>query len=291
MDTMNELTKEVFAQFGLAYYHSEALHRGLCNLYATMTFERGEDITRPRFEEKIAHAFSLTLGQMIEETKKLLPSQLHQRLEISLEKRNFLAHHFWYDRIHLMFSEQGLHDMIQELRELREMFSNLDNDIDHYFKPKREALGFGNELLERELNKLAAGELEEPLISQRLPKKQERIVRVWDAKVSDNGITQIFESDDGCLWQLCDVGLGWTLFTKPDATWTINEILQKYFPANINPRPPSSTPWNYEIALGKGAVLSVKRGKSERSYTWSVRTPLKEKSVHPNQKSQIENQK
>ncbi|MBI5715835.1 MAG: hypothetical protein HZC38_20740 [Chloroflexi bacterium] len=275
MEDQEELIKEVFAQFGAAYYHSEVLHRGLCNIYSLATFDKVEDITRPRVEEKLAVAFSLTLGQMVEKTKELFPSDLQQRLEVALDKRNYLAHHFWFERNPLMFSEQGLLELRQELLELTDLFSKLDEAITEYFKPKRQAMGVTDELIQESFDKLIAGEPDEPLISQRLLKKQERIVRAWDVKVRDILTAQIFETEDGHLWQFCDVGLGWTRFEKPASDWAINERLKKYLPANINPRPSITEPWNYEFNLAKGAVLWVKRGKRERSYTWGIKASSK----------------
>ena len=275
MEDREELIKEVFAQFGAAYCHSEVLHRGLCIVYALATFDKAEDVTRPRIEEKLSIAFSLTLGQIVEKTKVLLPSGLQQRLKEALDKRNYLAHHFWYERSPLMFSEQGLLELRQELLELTVLFSELDEAITEHFKPKRQAIGVTDELIQETFDKLIAGEPVESLIAQRLPKKQERIVRAWDVNVGDNLIVQIFESEDGCLWQFCNVGLGWTRFEKPASAWAINERLQKYLPSNINPRPPITEPWCYEFNLAKGAVLWVKRGKRERSYTWGIRAPSK----------------
>jgi hypothetical protein len=273
MEVQEGLIKEVFAQFGAAYYHSEVLHRGLCNIYALATFGRAEDVTRPRIEEKFAVAFSLTLGQMVEKTKELFPSDLQQRLEVALDRRNYLALHFWFERSPLMFSEQGLLELRQELLELTDLFSELDEAITEYFKPKRQAMGLTDESIQESFDKLIAGEPDEPFISQRLLKKREHIVRAWDVKVGDNLIAQIFETEDGCLWQFCDVGLGWTHFEKPAPDWAINERLQKYLPANINPRPPITEPWNYAFNLAKGVVLWVKRGKRERSYTWGIKAP------------------
>lgn len=182
MDILEELIKEVFANFGSAYYHSEVLHKGLCNVYVLMTFEKITDITRLRIEEKFVRAFSLTLGQIIEETKNLLPNELQNRLKVALNKRNYLAHQFWFERSHLMYNEEGLLEMRQELLELSYLFSQLDEDITESLKPKREAFGIADEIIEKSLSRLLAGEVEEPLISQRSPKKQERVVRIWDVK-------------------------------------------------------------------------------------------------------------
>jgi hypothetical protein len=275
METQEQLVKEVFAQFGAAYYHSEVLHRGLCNIYALATFEKAEDITRPRIEEKLALAFSLTLGQIVEKTKGVFSGGMQRRLEVALDKRNYLAHRFWFERSPLMFSEPDLLGLRQELLELTNLFGELDEAITESLDPRRQAMGLTDDLIQELFDKLIAGEPDEPLISQRLLKKQERIVRVWDVKVGDNLVTQIFETEDGCLWQFCDVGFGWTRLEKPAPEWTINERLQEYLPANINPRPSITEPWNYEFHLAKGAVLWVKRGKRERSYTWGIEAPSK----------------
>ena len=44
--------KEVYAHFGLAYYESEVLHRGLCTLYVFSGFSSRDDITGPRASRK-----------------------------------------------------------------------------------------------------------------------------------------------------------------------------------------------------------------------------------------------
>ena len=269
MNNEIELTKEVFAQFGRAYCQSEVLHRGLCIVYALATFDKAENITGPRVEEKLAFSFALTLGQVIEKSKGIFPENIEQQLIYALDKRNYIAHQFWFERNYLMFDEKGLLELRQELIELTNLFENLDNNITEFFKPIRKSFGLSDEVIQKSYKKLLAGGQDEPIISQRPPKKQERITKVWNIKTADNLITQIFESDDGYLWQFCDVGLGWSRFEKPATDWVINENIQKYLPANINPRP-SGTSWNYEFNLAKGAVLWVKPGKREKSYTWGI---------------------
>ncbi|MEP7287327.1 MAG: hypothetical protein ABI947_16345 [Chloroflexota bacterium] len=273
MDNLEDLIKEVYAAFGLAYYHSEVLYRGLCVIYSMMTFENKEDITQPRVEEKLNDIYSLTLGQAKQKVSHLLPTDLQQQLEVALEKRNYLAHHFWFEQCHLMFSEQDLLGLYRELHNLSEMFSSLDESLTEYFKPKFEAFGVNDELVQDSMDKLMKGELDESLISQRKPKKQEHIIRVWDVNTTENLSTQIFESEDGCFWQLCDVGLGWTKFDKSNLDGKINEKIQQYLPANINPRPNCSEPWNYEFTLAKGTTLQIRRGKREKSYFLRIKAP------------------
>ena len=271
MDNKTVLIKEVFTRFGKAYFQSEVLHRGLCNVYAFATLDQAESATRPRIEEKLVIAYSLTLGQVIEKSKGLFPDIIQQHLEFALAKRNYLAHHFWFECNYLMFNKEGLLKLYQELDEIAGFFEDLDESITEYFEPMRRSFGVTDELLQQSYDRLLKGVHDEPLITQRPPKKQERIIKAWDIKVADNLITQIFETDDGCLWQFCDVGLGWCRFDKPAVDRVINEKIQKYLPANINPRP-SDSPWDYEFKLTKGAVLWVKPGKREKSYTWGIKT-------------------
>ncbi len=271
MELLEEPNREVFTQFGVAYCCSETLHRGLCIISALVTFEKIEDVTRPRVEEKLTRAFSLTLGQIVKGTKGLFPSDLQQQLEVALNRRNYLAHRFWFERNHLMFSEQGLVELLQELIEITKLFSDLDEATTEYFMPKFRALGLTDDLLQGCLTRIIAGQPSEPLTSQRQPKRHERVVRAWDVQVGDNLIAQVFETEDGCLWQFCDVGFVWSCLKKPAHNWTINETLQKYLPATINPRPVITVPWNYEFKLAKGAVLWVMPGRREKSYKWGVR--------------------
>jgi len=62
----DELIKELYAQFGFAYYHSECLHRELCNAYMLAPFSKSDGITGPRVDERMVEAFAMTLGQVVE---------------------------------------------------------------------------------------------------------------------------------------------------------------------------------------------------------------------------------
>ena len=79
-------------------------------------------ITRPRFEEALVRAYALTLGQVIEQLEGSFDQELFDRLNDAVSKRNFLAHHFWFWRCHLMSSEAGLSEIHKELSELSSLF-------------------------------------------------------------------------------------------------------------------------------------------------------------------------
>ncbi len=271
MDEQSELIKEVFARFGAAYFESEVLHRGLCSIHALATFEIPECVTRPRIDEKLTHAYSLTLGQVIKESTYLFPTDIQEQLDLALSKRNYLAHHFWFEKNHLMFDKQGLLQLQEELIKLTDFFDSLDKTISTFFRPIYQKFGITDEMIQEIFEKLIQGELDEPFIEQRMLKKQERVVKVWDVEVAGGLVAQIFETEDGNLWQLSDIGLGWSKFAKPESHWKINKIFQQYLPVNINPRPSISESWSYEFQLTRGAVFWVKRGKREKSYTWGIK--------------------
>ncbi len=267
-----ELIKEVYARFGLAYYESECLHRELCIILAFTSFQSKLNITRPRIEEKLVHAFSLTLGQVKDALKHILPDVLYSKLEYVVEQRNFLAHHFWFERIHLMFSIKGLRQMLEELSVLSGSFSKFDEQVSDYSKSKLRQFDLTDEMLQKSLNEILSGKSPEPLLQKRKLKKQERLVRVWEFKLPDGTVPLIFETQDSCLWQLCDIGLGWTYYDRISTHWKENKIIQPYLPANINPRPKDCHPWEYEFKLRKNVFLWVKPGSQERSFKWGIKT-------------------
>ena len=68
--------KEVYARFGLAYYHAEVLYRGLCNLYCALQVPPDGPVTRYRVEEHLRTAFEMTLGQLLPRLETILPPPL-----------------------------------------------------------------------------------------------------------------------------------------------------------------------------------------------------------------------
>lgn len=277
-ETSEALVKEVYARFGLAYYHSECLHRALCSIHALAPFRDATGITRPRLDEKFAHAYSLTLGQVKDEIRGLIPEELSARLDEGVKKRNFLAHQFWFERVHLMFSETGLAKILQELDEYSALFQRLDEMASACLKPQVTKLGITDEILQNCLDEILSGKEAEPFYPKRKLKKRERIVGAWEFAVPEGGKTLVLEADDGQLWQLCDVGLGWTYYDHVKPDWREKKTIAQYLPANIDTRPKVSKPWHYEFKLAKGAVLWVRPGKGERHFRYGIRT--EERNIH-----------
>lgn len=275
----DDLIREMYARFGLAYYQSECLHRGLCIAFAYTGLPRRDLITRLRIEELLAQAFSLTLGDVATRLETVLPAELTGDIRAAVATRNFLAHHFWFERAHLMFNVNNVNQLISELNGYAEIFDRLDTRVDEWSEPIRQRLGLTDEVLGASLERILAGEAEEPLLDKQavreLEKKlnrRQRLVRVWEFSLDDGLKPLIFELADGSLWQLSDVGLGLTRFQKIGPTWTEHPAIKPHLPAEILPRPKHVASWNYEFRLSNGAVLWVKPGRQKATFSWGMRT-------------------
>ncbi len=102
-------------------------------------------------------------------------------------------------------------------------------------------------------------------------KRKQRLIRVWEFSLPEGGKPLVFETEEGDLWQLCDVGLGWTRFQNVEPDWVEHPAVKPHLPAQIVPRPDDVKPWDYEFRLKNGAVLWVKSRKQEKTFQWGVR--------------------
>jgi hypothetical protein len=284
----DELVRDLFAKFGLAYYHSECLHRELCIVLACSELPPPALITHPRVEELLSRAFSLTLGEVIVKLEGVLPHDVWKNALAAVDRRNFLAHHFWFERAHLMFNIRNTCQLIAELDDDIRLFDKLDACVSEYSKSIFARLGVTAEMQAESLNRVIAGEDDKPLLDKqaireldrRLRGKQ-RLVRVWEFYMGDRGRPLIFELADGSLWQLSDVGLGLTRFRQIDNAWIENSLIKRYLPVDIPLRPKTDGPWKYEWSLAKGVTLWVRPGQQERTFKWGLRQPRKSEVPRP----------
>lgn len=274
----DDLIREMYARFGLAYYQSECLHRELCMVLAWSGLPSRDRITRPRVEERLAKAFSLTLGDVVTKLDGVLPAEFAAEIRAAVDARNFLAHQFWFERAHLMYSVPEVRQLIAELDGYAGMFDRLDTRVSKWSEPMRARLGVTDEALEQTLGRILAGESEEPLPDRQAVKEMEkrlngrqRLIRVWEFTLERGGKPLIFQLADGSLWQLCDVGLGWTRFQEVGSGWREHLATKPYLPAEILPRPNAAALWEYEFRLAHGAVLWVKPGAQGQTFKWGVR--------------------
>jgi hypothetical protein len=119
-------------------------------------------MNRYRIAEHLAKAFSTTLGQLVGEIKICSPRMNSRRSTSPSPKRNFLAHHFWFERVHLMSSADGCRALIAELNAAEKLFNETDNLVDMVAAPYLAKTGLSPDVLAEAMR----GEPMEPLRSR-----------------------------------------------------------------------------------------------------------------------------
>ena len=262
------LTKEVYACFGLAYYMTECVHRGLVQSIALLPLDK-LSATHPRIEERFGTYEKLTFGQLVPQAKEVLPPALHETLDWALARRNFLAHGFWYERIHQMYSVDGKHGLVAELEETAELLRNLNRAIDDLVLAHQRRLGMTDEAWETAMQESKRAQ-PDPVPRRKIPKLGERIdfLKAWVVKVGPS-VNLVLEDANHDRWQLCDAGLGWSFLDPSEGTWT--ELTKLKLPGTIVARPRDVKPWDYTLRVSTGMKITVEPGGEGAAFRWGLR--------------------
>ena len=252
--------REVYARFGLAYYLSECVHRGLVNVFAYLPYDEAT-AARPWVDERYARASTMTLGELATQTKSLLPANIHASLDWVVDRRNHLAHGFWYERTHEMLGAEGRARLVASLTDTADRFQELDRALDGLVMAHMEKLGISSEMFEHVAREVR-GKAPDPPVGRRVPKADERIDIVEAWLVGKGGPLKglVLRDREGLAWQLGEVGLGWSFLSGPALGWDVFEPLQRHLPAAIVARPKGARPWDYKLHLSTGRLLTVSRG-------------------------------
>lgn len=265
--------RELFARFGRAYYFANVLDRGLCDLYSLSRIPDPGPVTRLRVEEHLRDAFKMTLGQVVRSLEPSLSPALVKQLDEAIERRNYLAHHFWYERAHLMQSADGVEEMIAELDAFTELFEAADGEIDKLVEPLNKRIGVTPAMFAACMAEVVSGEPMEPLPKTRKPRGEEVVVGVYNSPslTTPGKFVLVFVTDDGVVWQLCDAGLGWSPYDSVDANGPPVAKFADLLPARIKPRPPVAAPWTFDLVFGKRAKLTVRPGSLPGDVVYSLK--------------------
>jgi hypothetical protein len=165
MDT-GEHHKEVYAQFGLAFYMAQVLEHAIVNalLCCDLIPNRRKQVFSAadwayEVDQFMDGHFENTMAKLIKALKKVtaVPTELETCLEESLKARNFLAHSYFRDRAEHWFTEEDRNMMIVELQGARDLFKRTDMLIDQIVKPLQRRYGITDQLIDRTMEELKAG--------------------------------------------------------------------------------------------------------------------------------------
>ena len=153
-----EHVKEVYARFGLALYGAQVLEHGLVNALLMMDLiptrrheARSEEEWGKQVDAFVDRHFEETMGRLLKKLARVTetPRDLGSLLREALEKRNWLAHHFFRVRAWEFTNERGREAMIHELDEAHALFRRADQRLTDIVNPVRKAHGITDELLAR----------------------------------------------------------------------------------------------------------------------------------------------
>jgi len=155
LDSRSAEVREVYAYFGLVMYSAQCLEREL-SLVLTVAF-KPRPRTRPDFDELLERRYRKTLGALVAELRKAEKgdAELEGDLVAALEKRNWLAHHYFWDRAGKFMTSNGRYSMMEELKLINDEFSALDKRLSQVTTRWRKKVGITDEIIDAEMRKLA----------------------------------------------------------------------------------------------------------------------------------------
>jgi len=127
MDPRSELIREVFAQFGRAYFEAQSVEKELMVLLATV-LGPGDDWLNQNGMAVLLDRYSKnTFGQLAYELKKKgVPTVVLDEIEAAVKDRNWLAHNYFWDRAIDFAREDKREGMVKELAAMADRFAALD---------------------------------------------------------------------------------------------------------------------------------------------------------------------
>jgi len=147
--------RELFGRYGLAMYHAQCVEKSLAILTSSVFHKEFIKSSFDAREKIVSKAFSNTLGRLIRilETQVKIPPNLNKNLIEALDKRNWLAHDYFYDRADDLLTASGKKKMISELTKLNDFLSDLDADLTSIIDTWSAKVGITKEI-EKEKNKM-----------------------------------------------------------------------------------------------------------------------------------------
>jgi hypothetical protein len=152
----DEHVKEVYAYYGLAMYHAQCLERSLCILLAANT-TNPRKMTRNDYDKILESFFKKTLGGLLKKLNEVvnIPNNFEDNLIKALDKRNWLAHNYFWERAGHFMTSKGRDFMIQELSETSNLFESIDNEISGIIDKWAKKLGITEEWLNQRMQEIA----------------------------------------------------------------------------------------------------------------------------------------
>ena len=164
-DPEEEQVRDVYAHFGLAVYLAQCLEHGIANalVFADLIPQKADHFpAREQWDEDfdafMGSKFQATLGRLIEQLREVtqIEPDLEALLKRALQRRNWLAHHYFRERAEALVSQEGRRAMLEELQEAQQLFQKVDAMLFEVVRPIRERFGITDQVLEEWMQRYQA---------------------------------------------------------------------------------------------------------------------------------------
>ena len=152
----DEHIKEVYAYYGLVMYHVQCVERGLCLLLALEKALSMRTITKYDYDNILNDLFKQTLGSLIKKMKESVEvaDNFEANVERALKIRNWLAHHYFWERAGHFMTAEGRNFMLKELQQALRLFEDLYKYLDEITDEWAKKVGLTRELAEKKMEEL-----------------------------------------------------------------------------------------------------------------------------------------
>lgn len=266
----NEI-RECFAYFGRTIYMVQTIEKGILNCLILSY----KNVTKARYDELLAEKSQLTFGQLKREIieKQIFESEIIQRIEKFHEKRDWLAHNYWWDRAVEFYRDDLRFKIFEELDNLTTEFDEFNNLINDKYQQFISEHGQDFNKLFDEFTSFDKTP-DNPTFRKLL--KNETLTGLFTYESEQGYQIPIFRFEDNSYWTLCECGL--TYFNNANFEQSLIPLdkTNGIFPVlQFNPRPKIINDWDYELDLKKnGLYIKVQPSEIDGRFVfkWTIKT-------------------
>ncbi len=159
LDRESQEIREVYARYGLAMYGAQCVERGLAILLATAWGPGPRRLTKSDYDDLLEKLFSKTFGSLFHRLGEHvhIPEEFESLVEQAVDKRNCLAHRYFWDKAPDFMTEPGRTSMIEELQEAVDFFGHINQQLHNITQEWLSAHGITQEDLDRQMIRLIRG--------------------------------------------------------------------------------------------------------------------------------------
>lgn len=259
LDPESKRIRDVYAYYGLAMYMAQNVERGLSMLLALEGLSTG--MTAWDFDARLAENYQSTFGDLVSKFLSSFhgaSSELSARLQHANEQRNALAHHYFWDRGIQFLSPDGQMAMIVELSQIKADFESLDDDLTALQEVALRRSGEDIDSFRLSVERYLHGYLSGVALSHSPERVPNKVVVVaaedWRSDPDKLG-NLVLVSKEGRYLVPGERGICYGPTAIPKGAISRPLSFDRAFPAELNPRPKTTSAWNYGIPLANGYVL------------------------------------